>query len=379
MILGIEASNIRSGGGVTHLKEFLWAYNPDLYKFKKVVVWANANTLKLLPDADWLDKRTHSFLEKSIFFRIFWQRFILDQEIKKSNIDILFVPGGMYYSKFRPVITMSRNMLPFEEKERNRYGFSYMKFRLTLLEKKQGKAFTDADGLIFLTQYAKNAVEARLTKKVKSSTVIAHGISPTFSKAPRPQKDIFEYNEKHPLEILYVSIINVYKHQKSVVPAVVRLHNEGYPVVLKLVGPNYPPEMKLLNAVLQQQDPLGKVVQLQGSVSHAGVEQTYHNADLFVFASSCENLPNILVEAMASGLPIASSNKGPMPEVLQDGGLYFDPENEEEIYTALKKMLDDKGLREVLAARSFELSKAYSWRTCANLTIEYLNSFANKK
>ena len=379
MILGIEASNIRSGGGTTHLKELLWTYDPDLYEFKKVVVWASTSTLKLLPDADWLEKRTHSFLEKSIFFRIFWQRFILDKEIKNAKIDVLFVPGGMYYSKFRPVITMSRNMLPFEEKERNRYGFSYMKFRLTLLEKKQGKAFTDANGLIFLTQYAKTAVQARLKKKVKNSTVIAHGISSSFSKAPRPQKAISEYNEKHPYEILYVSIINVYKHQKSLVPAVVRLRNEGYPVVLKLVGPNYPPEMKLLNAVLQQQDPQGKVVQLHGSVSHAGVEQTYHNADLFVFASSCENLPNILVEAMASGLPIASSNKGPMPEVLQDGGLYFDPENEEEIYLALKKMLDDKELREKLAARSYELSTSYSWRTCANQTIEYLNSFVKKK
>ena len=51
-------------------------------------------------------------------------------------------------------------------------------------------------------------------------------------------------------------------------------------------------------------------------------------AHLFVFASSCENMPNTLVEAMASGLPIACSDRGPMPEILRDGGTYFDPENE---------------------------------------------------
>ena len=51
------------------------------------------------------------------------------------------------------------------------------------------------------------------------------------------------------------------------------------------------------------------------------------DANLFVFASSCENMPNTLVEAMAIGLPIACSDRGPMPEVLRDGGVYFDPED----------------------------------------------------
>ena len=57
----------------------------------------------------------------------------------------------------------------------------------------------------------------------------------------------------------------------------------------------------------------------------------YKDADLGVFASSCENLPIILIEKMASGLPIACSNKGPMPEVLGSAGVYFDPENSYEI------------------------------------------------
>ena len=45
-----------------------------------------------------------------------------------------------------------------------------------------------------------------------------------------------------------------------------------------------------------------------------------------IFASSCESSSCVLIENMASGLPIACSNRGPMPEVLKDGGVYFDPE-----------------------------------------------------
>ena len=43
-------------------------------------------------------------------------------------------------------------------------------------------------------------------------------------------------------------------------------------------------------------------------------------SNIFIFASSCENMPITLIEGMASGLPIACSDRGPMPEVLQDGG-----------------------------------------------------------
>jgi hypothetical protein len=45
MILGIDASNIRGGGGVTHLVELLKAANPIQYGFEKVYVWSGKYTL----------------------------------------------------------------------------------------------------------------------------------------------------------------------------------------------------------------------------------------------------------------------------------------------------------------------------------------------
>ena len=79
---------------------------------------------------------------------------------------------------------------------------------------------------------------------------------------------------------------------------------------------------------------------------------------------------------MASGLPIACSNYGPMPEVLQDAGIYFDPENEEEITTSLKKLLDNHDQRQALASKAFSLSKDYSWERCARETFDYLFTFS---
>ena len=95
-------------------------------------------------------------------------------------------------------------------------------------------------------------------------------------------------------------------------------------------------------------------------------------ADIFVFASSCENMPNTLLEAMASGLPIACSSRGPMPEVLQEGGAYFDPEDAGSVAQAIEKLLLDADFRRAAAARASALSEQYSWERCARETWNYL-------
>jgi glycosyltransferase involved in cell wall biosynthesis len=376
MILGIDASNIRAGGGITHLKELLAAYSPEEDTFTKITVWSGSHTLDQLENKPWLDKQTHPFLDKNIFFRLFWQRFLADSTFKKSRINVLFAPGALYYTTFKPIVTMSHNLLPFSPKERDRFGKSYMKYRLELLEKKQGKAFKTASGVIFLTHFAKNTIIKRLNSEVKDSAVIAHGIAPVFYKEPKIQKAISEYSEQKPFELLYVSIVNVYKHQKTLVEAVYNLVKQGYPVNLKLVGPAYTPELGKLNEAIQKFDPGNNFVDYIGPIPYSELKSTYHNADAFVFASSVENLPNILIEAMASGLPIACSNYGPMPEVLQDAGIYFDPEKVEQITNALKELLDDHLKRQSIAEKAYKASTNYSWESCARETFVYLSSFA---
>ncbi|MFH1733770.1 MAG: glycosyltransferase [bacterium] len=116
-----------------------------------------------------------------------------------------------------------------------------------------------------------------------------------------------------------------------------------------------------------------------GFVGHNELPSLFANADLFAFASSCENLPVTLLEAMATGLPIACSNRGPMPEVLKDGGVYFDPENLESIGVAIEKVINNKDLRICIAKRAKELSEQYSWDRCAAETWDFLRTIAETK
>jgi len=65
-----------------------------------------------------------------------------------------------------------------------------------------------------------------------------------------------------------------------------------------------------------------------------------------------------------------------MPEVLGDGGVYFDPENVGDMAGAIRLLVDDASLRCRLAARAYDLSWIYSWEGCARATFRFLEEVA---
>jgi len=372
MRIGIDASNIRAGGGVTHLVELLRVANPLAHGFSQVLVWSGKSTLDRIEDRSWLVKNHESLLDEPLPCRAFWQRFRLSKLARGRGCDVLFVPGGSYAGDFRPMVTMSRNMLPFEWRELRRYGRSLMTLKVMLLRWTQSSTFRRADGLIFLTQYAHDKVMQVVKTSADATAIIPHGVDDRFTSPPRKQLSITQYTADIPFRILYVSIIEVYKHQWHVAEAVARLRGSGLPVMLDLVGPAYTPALKRLRLTLGKIDPIGEFVRYSGVVPHAELHARYEQAELSLFASSCENMPNILLEGMSSGLPIACSNRGPMPEVLGDAGVYFDPENPDDIARALHTLIESPDLRAKLAKASFERVRSYSWRRCADETFRFL-------
>ncbi len=370
--MGIDASNLRAGGGVTHLTELLRSAEPGAHGVDEVVVWGGAATLKQLPERGWLRLAHEGLLDRALPFRVAWQACRLPS-LARRGCDVLFSPGGAMQPDGMPRVVMCQNMLPFESAERARFGVSALGLKLRVLERSQGGAFHRADGVIFLTRYAREVVQRRIGRLHGAQAVIAHGIGSEFSVAPRPVKAAEWYSIERPFQIVYVSIIAPYKHQWRVAEAVAALRSSGCPVTLDLIGPSYSSTYRRLGEVLRRVDPDRRFIRYRGPVNHRDLVARYRDADAFVFASSCENLPIILLEAMASGLPIACSNRGPMPEVLGNAGIYFDPEDDVSIQAAVRSLLLDSQLRERCAWAAYERSKGFSWRKCANETFAFIS------
>lgn len=379
LIIGIDATNLRDGGGVTHLTEILCAVNPSKHGITKIIVFGGEKILSLLENKPWLEKIHPPELNQGIFSRLFWQKFKFIKAAKACHCDLLFIPGGSYFVAFKPIVTMSRNMLPFEKSEIQRYGWSSRRIRLILLRYIQSKSMRQAQGVIFLTEYARRAVQS-VTGPLKGNlSLIPHGLNIRFRAEPKQQLSIQNYSRENPYRIIYVSTVDQYKHQWCVVQAVSQLFAEGLPVKLDLIGPaHFQPSLRKLQASISKYDPDGKCVQYHGAVAYQELHSMYTKADLGVFASSCENMPNILLETMAAGLPMASSNRGPTPEILGEAGIYFDPLEPGQIASAIKSLIISPELRSKNAQLNYELATKFSWSECADKTFSFLAQIALK-
>ncbi|EQA52470.1 glycosyltransferase family 1 protein [Leptospira kmetyi] len=379
MILGIDASNIRGGGGVTHLVELLNAAKPNRYGFEKVIVWGGRATLDKIQEKPWLVKECEPLLDKSLLHRIFWNRFVLNKRLKETKTDIFFAPGGTYSGNFRPFVTMSQNLLPFEWDEIKRYGFSKRSLRLIALFFTQSLTFKKANGVIFLTQFARDVVLKKIKLPIERTAVVNHGINRKFFQKPKVQAEISSYSLKRPFRILYVSFIGEYKHQWNVVKAVGILRRKKYPIVLDLIGtPDEEGPLFRLRQAIAEEDPDGKFINYFSSIPYSDIEKKYMKADLFVFASSCETFGQIVTEAMAAGMPIVCSNRSAMPEILKDAGGYFDPLDVPSISSALQSMIDSKKTRSKVSKSAFDSAKKFSWDKAADETFAFLKDVKGK-
>jgi glycosyltransferase involved in cell wall biosynthesis len=146
-------------------------------------------------------------------------------------------------------------------------------------------------------------------------------------------------------------------------------------IELQFAGPQYPPAMrKLVRAIKETK--LHENIKYIGELDHKELHKIYSSADAFVFLSSCENMPNTLMEAMRSELPILCSDRSPMNEFLKDAGWYCNPEDADSVALGLEAMLLSQAKRRINAKKALSYSNEYSWEKCAMETYDFIMTIA---
>jgi len=103
----------------------------------------------------------------------------------------------------------------------------------------------------------------------------------------------------------------------------------------------------------------------------------YNCADLFVQVGTSDGFSIPLVDALASGVPIVTSNCSVFPEIAQDAALLADPFDPADIAEKMHAMLTNTSVREACVARCGAVAGRYSWIKAANETIElYKRTYA---
>ena len=363
MKIVINALSARQGGGQTYLKNLL-AYLPDRPDLELIVY---APTSLALPEDRRIRRGSTRWPTDNPLLRSIWERLALPRVLARERADLLFCPGGLLSLRVpagcRSAV-MFRNMIPFDARARRAVPIGLQRLRNWLLEHLMLDSMAKADLTIFISEFARKVIEARI--RVPEAQTIPHGIGSAF----RTLGQTIERPGQLPLGryLLYVSKFDRYKHQTEVVQGFGRLPQDlQRQYTLVLVGETDHPSAARIDEMKDRWCVPGSV-QLLGAVPYAQLPGFYQHAEAIVFASSCENCPNILLEALASGRPVLSSNVMPMPEFGGPGIEYFSPFDPDDIASALHRVLTDAQRAQGVAASGTAASRRFDWTQAAAAT-----------
>lgn len=143
------------------------------------------------------------------------------------------------------------------------------------------------------------------------------------------------------------------KDHETALEAVSRLVASGVAVTVEICGEG--PEREALAFTIQDLG-LEEIVRLRGRLAPADCVDALRRADVCVLSSVAEGISNAVLEAMACGLPVVSTDCGGMREAVRDGvdGLIVPPRNPEALAEALTRLADDEALRQRMGANARE-------------------------
>ena len=113
------------------------------------------------------------------------------------------------------------------------------------------------------------------------------------------------------------------------------------------------------------QPPLAGRVEYRGYVPACDREALFKGAQAFVLPAFDEGFGIPAVEAMSAGVPVVVSNRGALPEVVGDAGIFVEPDDTESLAAALERMIGDPHLRASCARRGLDRARQFTWTQTA--------------
>lgn len=353
----VNALSAQLGGGQTHLLN-IFQDQENIWKNDEIIfLTSESNTLVF--EKNFGKDRVWNIgsVGNNFFSRTIWENLHLSKMAIEKKIDLVFLAAGLApfcMTKKSKWVAISHNLLPFSWKSIFNSGRLGLSIKLIIIRFAQIWTFKRCDGVIFISNYAKKIISSFLNKKI-NDVVIPSGVHHMFyDKQPSPNKRAY---------ILYVSTFFEYKHQKEVLIAFKNLKNKNnFDCDLIFIGNDkgsYGDECKKLCRELR----LESCTKFLGNIAYTELPAYMQNSLFNIFASDCENCPNIVLEYLASGSPVLCSSSEPMPEFGKTYVNYFDLSDQNDLLKQMEIMLQNRA--HLSPNKLDEVRALYSWKVAA--------------
>jgi glycosyltransferase involved in cell wall biosynthesis len=302
--------------------------------------------------------------------KAWWEQVGLLKSGKAEQVDLLHCPyfASPLVSLFPTVVTI-HDVIPLIFKE---YAWRKLTLAYNALVSSAAKR---AQAIIAVSQCSKRDIERTLQIPSDRIHVIGNAVDGSF----RPITDswlLAAVRERYNIGDRYALYFGGFDLRKNV-PRIIRAYaqlppalRERYQLVVAgrlhhLGHPLYPDPRPLVHELGLN----GQVV-FTGQIREQDKAPLYSGATTFLFPSLYEGFGMPVLEAMACGTPVLTSNTSALPEVAGEAGVLVDPQSEAAIAEALGHLLEDDRFRRELGERALERSRFFTWQQVAEQTVE---------
>jgi glycosyltransferase involved in cell wall biosynthesis len=233
--------------------------------------------------------------------------------------------------------------------------YSSPEFR-TRFTKQAKSAAAKSDLIITVSSFTADQVCSLLNVEKSRIRVIPHGVDLPARSDESLREDL----------ILFVGALQTRKNIHRLVEAFERLHGQWR---LVLAGaPSGYGGAEIVERI--ERSPARSRIQLTGYLAPQQLDDLYRRARIFAFATLDEGFGIPVLEAMAHGIPVITSNRSALPEVAGTAALLVDPYSVDELQKALSKLVSSSALRAEMAQRGHTRAAQFPWTTTVSSTYQ---------
>lgn len=310
-----------------------------------------------------------------------WEQIYLPRILKKVKPDILHCTGNTAPLNLNIPLILTLHDIIFMKKKYTGSGRMYHRLGLSYYQWLVPRIIYSAKAIITVSEYGKQCISDYFSltndkigiiyngynKKEFHPISDEHKLKACRSKYNLPEQFIFHLGNEDPRKNL-VNVIKaaslLYKNKAINIPLVISsITQKKLTRILRKINM---PEME-------------SFIHLPGYIPREDLACFYNMASVFLFPSFDEGFGMPVIEAMACGTPVITSNLSSMPEVAGEAALLVNPGNPEEIASVIKRLLLNKNM--ALAYQNAGLKRApfFSWNNTANQVLEiYEKTFKRK-
>ena len=298
--------------------------------------------------------------------RYLWLQGRLSVEMAVNPPDVLLVPAQPL-----PMITPKKSINAIHDLGFVDYPEAYSKKMRKYLKWQVKHAIKYAKKIITISRFTKNELMRLYSVPEEQISVIYLGYDPEIYKPIHDETRLKHVKEKFGLSdkfILYIGRIEQKKNINTLVKAFEKLGSDLQLVLVGKPGFGYENIKKNLG---------GKNIKELGWVCEEDVPVLLNASKCFVLPSFYEGFGLPIIQAMACGAPVISSDIPTLKEIGGEASLYFQVDSSDDLADKLRLVLNDQNLAENLVQKGFERCKNFSWQKCAQETLDLINRLSD--